>query len=61
MIQSKKDLADYIAADHNSLIFKNVKSNIIANITCYPTHVLRKYLYYLRKQEFISILLMVIS
>lgn len=52
MILSRRDLKDYIAADNNFLIPENYKEKLIARGVQYPTAVLKKYLYYLRKQEF---------
>lgn len=52
MILSKKDLNDYIAADNNFLMPENFKESFVAHYVQYPTIVLKKYLYYLRKQEY---------
>lgn len=52
MIFSKKDLNDYIATDNNFLLPENQKERLIAHYVQYPTSMLKKYLYYLRKQEY---------
>ena len=52
MIESKKDLIEYIEADNHFLILEGIKARFVANYAQYPTQVLKKYLYYLRKQEY---------
>ena len=52
MIQSKQDLKEYIAADNSFLRPESIKAKAIANFANYPTQSLKKYLYYLRKQEY---------
>ena len=52
MITSKRDLCEYIAADEDYLRPVGVKAKIIERITQYPTRETRRYLLYLRKQEY---------
>ena len=52
MIQSKQDLKDYISADNDFLRPKGVKALMVANYANYPTQTIRKYLRFLRKQEY---------
>lgn len=52
MINSKKELKEYIAADNSWYGYCNFKLRIIATIAHYPGWRLKKYLYYLRKQEY---------
>lgn len=52
MIASKRDLHCYIAADNHFLIPGNLKEKLIAHYASYPTQSLKRYLYYLRKQEY---------
>lgn len=52
VISSKKDFYEYIQADNNWLRPMNIKDKIIERFANYPSFVLRKYLYYLRKQEY---------
>lgn len=52
MIKSKKDLADYIAADNNWLIPTGRKEKWISGFAKYPHKELKRYLMYLRKQEY---------
>lgn len=52
MITSKKELYEYIEADNNWFEPKNLKEKIVERIADYPSYVLRKYLYCLRKQEY---------
>lgn len=52
MILSRKELMEYIHADNQWLLPVNYKEKIIDCIVAYPSHVLRKYLRYLRKQEY---------
>lgn len=52
MIESKKELSEYIKADNDWLIPKQCKDKIVSSFACYPTKSLKKFLYYLRKQEY---------
>ncbi len=52
MIYSKKDLKEYINADNCFSQCKGFKSNIIQKFCKYPTYDLKKYLVFLRKQEY---------
>ena len=52
MIQSKKDLKEYIAADNNWLLPKSGKDKIIGAIAKYPTREFKRFLRYLRIQEY---------
>lgn len=52
MIQSKKDLQEYIMADNNWMLPNNIREKIIERFAAYPSYSLKKYLYYLRKQEY---------
>lgn len=52
MIASKDDLNCYIAADNRFLIPGNLKSKIVADFASYPTQSIKRYLRYLRKQEY---------
>lgn len=52
LITSKDDLKCYIAADNNILIPNGLKGKMIADFASYPTQSLKKYMYYLRKQEY---------
>ncbi len=52
MILSKKELMEYIHADNRWLLPANHKAKIIECIAAYPSRILRKYLRYLRKQEY---------
>lgn len=52
MIESKKELSEYIKADNDWLIPKRCKNKIVSSFVCYPTKSLKKFLYYLRKQEY---------
>lgn len=52
MITSKSELNEYIAADNDWLIPNGIKNRIIADFAGYPTRPLKRYLYYLRKQEY---------
>lgn len=52
MITSKSDLLCYIAEDNHFLLPNNLKSKLIADFASYPTQSLKRYLYYLRKQEY---------
>ncbi len=52
MIQTKQDLANYIAADNRWYVQKSRKWRLIDAFTAAPYYVLKKYLIYLRKQEY---------
>lgn len=52
MISSKKDLMEYIHSDNQWLIPATYKEKIIECVAAYPSRILRKYLRYLRKQEY---------
>ena len=52
MIQSKKDLKEYIAADNNWLLPKSGKEKIIGAIAKYPHREFKRFLKYLRLQEY---------
>ena len=52
MITSKKDLVEYIKADNQWLIPVTIKEKVIECVASYPSRILRKYLRYLRKQEY---------
>ena len=52
MITSRRELKEYIAADNNFLRPNSIKSILIANFVSYPNQMIRKYLFYLRKQEY---------
>lgn len=52
MIQSKNDLEEYISKDNNWLLPNNKKEKLLECFANYPSYVLRKYLYCLRKQEY---------
>ena len=52
MILSKRDLKEYISEDNSFLRPKDAKSIIVDRFACYPTESIRRFLYYLRKQEY---------
>lgn len=52
MITSKKEFCEYVQADNTWLRPTNIKGEIVERFACYPSYALRKYLYYLRKQEY---------
>ena len=52
MIRSKKDLMEYIKVDNNWLCLEGIKNRIIVSVVKYPSKSLKKFLYYLRKQEY---------
>ncbi len=52
MIQSKKELVEYIQSDNCWLLPNSYKQKIWEKIADYPVYELRKYLEYLRKQEY---------
>lgn len=52
MITSKKELKEYIASDNTWYIPWTLKEKLIASIAHYPQWELRRFLYFLRKQEY---------
>lgn len=52
MIQSKQDLKTYLRADNSWYEPLNTKSRFIAAFAHYPQRSLKRYLYFLRKQEY---------
>ena len=52
MIYSKRDLKEYLAADQQYGISNSLKGKIIARFVQYPKWVLRRYVTFLRKQEY---------
>lgn len=52
MILSKQDLREYIKADNHWLLPGSRKDRLVEWLSAYPTRTLRRYLRYLRKQEY---------
>lgn len=52
MITSKKELREYIAADNAWYCPSGTKGKLAASIARYPQRELKRYLYFLRKQEY---------
>lgn len=52
MIQSKDDFYKYIQADNSYYMPNNMKEKMIGRFARYSSYALRKYLFYLRKQEY---------
>lgn len=52
MIKSKKDFLEYIKADNHWLVPVTIKEKVIDCAASYPSHILHRYLRYLRKQEY---------
>ena len=52
MIRSKKELSEYIRADNDWLLPERMKEKMIASFVCYPSKSLKRFLFYLRKQEY---------
>ena len=52
MIQSKKDLREYIASDNQLYRPWTVKQKIVSALVQDPTYALRRYLRFLRMQEY---------
>lgn len=52
MILSKSDLMEYINADNHWLLPVTSKDKVVESVAAYPTRTLRRYLRYLRKQEY---------
>lgn len=52
MIENRKDLADYLNADNHWLLPEGMKEKAIEWIASYPSRAFRKYLSYLRRQEY---------
>ncbi len=52
MIKSKEDLKEYIREDNNWLLPQGIKGRIVSKVAGYPTRTFKKFLKYLRKQEY---------
>lgn len=52
MIRSKKELSEYIRADNDWLLPERMKEKMITSFVCYPSKSLKRFLFYLRKQEY---------
>ena len=52
MITSKSDLRDYIQADNSWYCPKGWKEKVVAALARYPQRDLKRFLYFLRKQEY---------
>lgn len=52
MINSKRELYEFVLADNNWLRPVSIKEKIIERVANYPSYSLRKYLLFLRKQEY---------
>lgn len=52
MITSKKELKEYIACDNDWLQPYSTKEKIVSRYVSYPSRSLKRFLYYLRKQEY---------
>lgn len=52
MITTKKELKEYISADNAWYCPNSPKEKLIAAIAKYPQHDLKRFLYFLRKQEY---------
>lgn len=52
MITSKKDLKGFLTVDNNWLLPTSLKQRVVEQVAKYPSFVLRKYVLYLRKQEY---------
>lgn len=52
MITSKEELKDFLALDNNWFLPTSFKERVVERVAKYPTFVLRKYVLYLRKQEY---------
>ena len=52
MITSKKELKEYIACDNDWLQPHGTKEKIVSRYVSYPSRSLKRFLYYLRKQEY---------
>ena len=52
MITSKSDLREYIKADNSWFSPVGFKNKFIPRFAQYPAYNLKRYLYYLRKQEY---------
>lgn len=52
MIQTKRDLKEYIHSDNDWLLPKNKKEKAIGQFVQYPSIILKKFLFYLRMQEY---------
>lgn len=52
MIKSKQEYLEYIQADNEWYNPNGVKDKVIGRFAHYPAYLLKKFLYYLRKQEY---------
>lgn len=52
MIKNKQDLREYIQSDNHWLLEENIKDKLIIGYANYPHRYIKKFLKYLRKQEF---------
>ena len=52
MIANRQELTEYIAADNNWLRPSTQKQRVVECVAAYPSRALRRYLLYLRKQEY---------
>ena len=52
MISNKKELKEYIGSDNNWLIPNGIKGRLISSYVYYPYTKIKRFLYYLRKQEY---------
>lgn len=52
MISTKNELKEYLNADNHWLLPCTFKDVLVERAAVYPSHILRKYLRYLRKQEY---------
>lgn len=52
MITNKDELKEYIKSDNNWLIPNGIKENLISSYVSYPHRKIKRFLYYLRKQEY---------
>lgn len=52
MIQTKEELREYMEADNDWLLPQNLKGMVISGFAGYPAGKLKKFLKYLRKQEY---------
>lgn len=52
MIQSREDLKEYISRDNNFLQPKGFKEKLVSRLAKYPAQALKRYLFFLRKQEY---------
>ncbi len=52
MINSKKELKEYIEADNSWSVYQGIKGRFIQFFSNYPSYELKKFLVFLRKQEY---------